>query len=79
MVGGKDLWPLELPFGAHVHKITNGRVFYTALYVTGNDFDAGKSNTWAIVRALNIKTFLGPEIASSRQASAVNALMTLLI
>ena len=37
-----------------------------------NDFDAGKSITRAIVRALNIETFLGPEIASSRQASAIS-------
>jgi len=33
MVGGSDQWSLELPFGAHVHQITNGHVFYTALYV----------------------------------------------
>ena len=37
-----------------------------------NDFDAGKSITRAIVRALNIETFLGPEIASSHQASAIS-------
>jgi len=37
-----------------------------------NDFDAGKSITRAIVRALNIETFLGPEIASGRQASAIS-------
>ena len=37
-----------------------------------NDFDAGKSITRAIVRALNIETFLGPEIVSSRQASAIS-------
>ena len=37
-----------------------------------NDFDAGKSITWAIVRALNILTFLSPEIALSRQASAIS-------
>ena len=37
-----------------------------------NDFDAGKSITRAIVSALNIKTFLGPEIASSHQASAIS-------
>ena len=37
-----------------------------------NDFDAGKSITRAIVRALNIKTFLGPEIALSPQACAIS-------
>jgi len=37
-----------------------------------NDFDASKSITRAIVRALNIKTFLGPEIASSLQASVIS-------
>ena len=37
-----------------------------------HDYDAGKSITRAIVRALNISTFLGPEIASSRQASAIS-------
>ena len=37
-----------------------------------NDFDAGKSITRAIVRALNIEIFLGHEIASSRQASAIS-------
>jgi hypothetical protein len=31
---------------SYVHKITNVPVFYMALGV--NDFDAGKSNTWAI-------------------------------
>jgi hypothetical protein len=33
MVGGRDQWSLELPFGAHVHKITNGPLIDTALYV----------------------------------------------
>ena len=37
-----------------------------------NDFDAVKFITRNIVRALNIKTFLGPEIASSRQASVIS-------
>jgi len=37
-----------------------------------NDFDVGKYITRAIGRALNIDTFLGPEIASSRQASAIS-------
>ena len=37
-----------------------------------NDFDAGKSITRAIVRALNVETFMGPEIASSSQASAIS-------
>ena len=37
-----------------------------------NDFDAGKSITRAIVRALNIESFFGPEIASSRQASGIS-------
>jgi len=37
-----------------------------------NDFDAGKSIMRAIVRALNIETFLGPEIASSLQASMIS-------
>ena len=36
------------------------------------DFDAGKSITRSIVRALNIETFLAPEIALSRQASAIS-------
>ena len=33
MVGGRDQWSLELPFGVHVHKITYGPLIDTALYV----------------------------------------------
>jgi len=36
------------------------------------DFDAGKSIIRAIVRALNIETFLGPEIASSHKSIAIS-------
>ena len=59
--------------GGYLMKILtiNGRGIYTAPCVC-NDFDAGKSITRAIVRALNIETFLGPEIASTRQASAIS-------
>jgi len=56
----------------HLSIVTiNGRVIYTAPYVR-NDFDAGNSITRAIGRALNIETFLGPKMASSRQASAIS-------
>ena len=37
-----------------------------------NDFDSGKSITRAIGRALNIETFLGPEMASSRKQGRIN-------
>ena len=37
-----------------------------------NDFDAVKSITRAIGRVQNIKTFVGPETAMSRQASAIS-------
>ena len=48
-------------FGAHIYQITNERII---LYgQVRNDFDAGKSITWAIIRALNISTFLGPGMA----------------
>ena len=42
--------------------------YYWTCYLYGpirNDFDAGKSITRAIGRALNIETFWGPEMASS--------------
>ena len=47
MVGGRDQRSLELPVGAHVHKITYGPLNYTVLYIC-NVFDAGKSITRAI-------------------------------